>query len=158
MNEALDLEGQLKVKGIPVTMDLVRTVLGTPGIEDLIAAPTSTNLEFMRFLIDPRVAEGKDLAFTLVIDGEVQAWSLHLRNGVLVISTAGSPTVDHKRLTRRELAEFILGKRSLGEVGTIFADFDSCLDRSDLLSAEAAIASVLGEPRERLRTDAYGQQ
>jgi hypothetical protein len=81
-----------------------------------------------------------------------------LRNGVLVISTAGSPTVDHKRLTRRELAEFILGKRSLGEVGTIFADFDSYLDRSNLLSAEKAIASVLGEPRERLRTDAYGQQ
>jgi alkyl sulfatase BDS1-like metallo-beta-lactamase superfamily hydrolase len=158
MNEALDLEGQLQVQGVPVTMDLVRTVLGTPGIEDLISAPASANLEFMRFLVDPRAAEDKDVAFTLEMEGDGTVWSLHLRNGVLVISTVGSTAAAHKRLTRRELAEFILGKRPLGEAGTIFATFDSCLDRSNQLTAEEAIASVLGEPQERLRTDAYGQQ
>ena len=158
MNEALDLKRQLKVKGIPVTMDLVRTVLGTPSIDDLTAASASANLEFMRFLVEPRAAEEKDFAFTLEIEGDATIWSLHVRNGVLVILTAGTPSVDHKRLTRRELAEFILGKRSPDDSGTILATFDSCLDRSNLLTAEDAIASVLGEPQERLRTDAYGEQ
>ena len=158
VNEALDLEGQLKVNGSPVTMDLLRTVLGTPSIDDLTSAPVSANLEFLRFLVDPRVAEDKDISFTLEVEGDNQLWSLHLRNGVLVISTTEVRAADHALLTRQELAELILGKGALAERGVSFAILDSCLDRSNLKTAEEAITSLLGASQDEHRLDAYGEQ
>ena len=158
VNEALDLEGQLKVKGHPVTMDLLRTVLGTPSIDDLTSAPVSANLEFLRFLVDPSVAEDKDISFTLEVEGGTQLWSLHLRNGVLVISTTEVRAADHALLKRQELAELILGKGALAERGVSFAILDSCLDRSNLKTAEEAITSLLGASQEEHRLDAYGEQ
>jgi alkyl sulfatase BDS1-like metallo-beta-lactamase superfamily hydrolase len=158
VNEALDLEGQLKVNGSPVTMDLLRTVLGTPSIDDLTSAPVSANLEFLRFLVDPRVAEDKDISFTLEVEGDNQLWSLHLRNGVLVISTTEVRAAVHALLTRQELAELILGKGALAERGVSFAILDSCLDRSNLKTAEEAITSLLGASQEEHRLDAYGEQ
>lgn len=158
VNEALDLEGQLKVNGSPVTMDLLRTVLGTPSIDDLTSAHVSANLEFLRFLVDPRVAEDKDISFTLEVEGDNQLWSLHLRNGVLVISTTEVRAADHALLTRQELAELILGKGALAKRGVSFAILDSCLDRSNLKTAEEAITSLLGASQEEHRLDAYGEQ
>ncbi|MCA3573505.1 MAG: MBL fold metallo-hydrolase [Aestuariivirga sp.] len=157
MNEALDLEGQLKVKGVPVSMNLIRAVLGTPSVEDLAAAPVAANLEFLRFLVDPRSAEGKDIAFTLEAAGENGIWSLHLRNGVLVTGTAQASAASHLRLTRTELAEFILGRRTLGE-GAAFATFDACLDRSGLKPLDDAIAAALGSPDEERRLTVFGEQ
>lgn len=157
MNEALDLEGQLKVKGVPVSMNLIRSVLGTPSAEDLAAAPVAGNLEFLRFLVDPRAAEDKDIAFTLQAAGDEGIWSLHLRNGVLVTGTAQAAAASHLRLTRTELAEFILGRRTLGE-GAVFAAFDACLDRSGMMPMDDVIATVLGGPEEERRLTVSGEQ
>lgn len=157
MNEALDLEGQIKVKGVPVSMNLIRAVLGTPSVEELATAPVAANLEFLRFLVDPRAAEGKDIAFTLQALGDDSIWSLHLRNGVLVTGTAKASAASHLRLTRMELAEFILGRRTLGEEAA-FAAFDACLDRSGMKPLDEAIAAVLGAPDEERRLTVSGEQ
>lgn len=157
MNEALDLEGQLKLKGVPVSMNLIRAVLGTPSVEDLVAAPVAANLEFLRFLVDPHVAEGEDISFTFEAEGENGIWSLHLRNGVLVTGAVQASAAIHLRLTRTELAEFILGRRTLGE-GASLAAFDACLDRSGLKPLDDAIAAVLGTPDEARRLTVSGEQ
>ena len=157
MNEALDLEGQLKVKGVPVSMTMIRAVLGTPSVEDLATAPVAANVEFLRFLVDPRVAEAKDIAFTLEAEGESGIWSLHLRNGVLVTEVAEVPAADHIRLTRQELAEFILGRRALA-AGDPLKDFDACLDRSGLKPMDELLAAFMGTPDEERRLTVTGEQ
>ena len=157
MNEALDLEGQLKVKGVPVSMTMIRAVLGTPSVEDLATAPVAANVEFLRFLVDPRAAEAKDIAFTLEAEGESGIWSLHLRNGVLVTEVAEVPAADHIRLTRQELAEFILGRRALA-AGDPLKDFDACLDRSGLKPMDELLAAFMGTPDEERRLTVTGEQ
>jgi alkyl sulfatase BDS1-like metallo-beta-lactamase superfamily hydrolase len=157
MNEALDLEGQLKVKGVPVSMNLIRAVLGTPSAEDLATAPVAANLEFLRFLVEPRAAEAKDIGFTLEVEGERGIWSLHLRNGVLVTAAAPAHAADHIRLTRQELAEFILGRRALG-AGAVFEGFDASLDRSGLKPMDEVMAAFMGTPDEERRLTVAGEQ
>lgn len=157
MNEALDLEGQLKVKGVPVTMNLIRAVLGTPSVEDLASAPIAANLEFLRFLIEPRAAEARDIVFTLEAEGETGIWSLHLRNGVLVTGKAEEPAADHIRLTRQELAEFILGRRGMA-AGVLFKDFEACLDRGGLKPMDEVIAAFIGTPEEERSLTVAGEQ
>lgn len=157
MTEALAIDELLKVKGIPVSFDLVRGVLGTPAIEDLAVAPLAANLDFLRFMIDPRAAEGKDIAFTLQASGDSALWLLHLRHGVLVISPAEAPAAKHIQMTRVELAEFTLGRRTLGEAMG-FARFDACLDRSGLKPMDQVMASVIGSPEQELQSTAAGEQ
>ena len=58
MTEALQIEGSLKVQGQPMTLDAIRTFVGTPGAEQLAAASVDENLQFVRYLVDPRKADG----------------------------------------------------------------------------------------------------
>ena len=48
------------------------------------------NLQFIRYLVDTRKAEGKRLVFTFQAEGEPRIKHVELRNGVLVITDVGS--------------------------------------------------------------------
>ena len=102
-------------------------------------------------------ASHANIAFTLEAEGENGIWSLHLRNGVLVTGEAEGPAADHIRLTRHELAEFILGRRALGS-GAVFEDFDVCLDRSGLKPMDEVMAAFMGTPDEERRLTVAGEQ
>ncbi|MBP8309047.1 MAG: MBL fold metallo-hydrolase [Burkholderiaceae bacterium] len=140
ITEALQNEGQLKVQGKPMTLDAIRTFVGTPSTDDLVAATVDENLQFVRYLIDTRKAEGKRLAFTIAAEGEARIKRVELRNSVLVISDADANADTHVALTRRELADFVLGARAAFTAGPL-AELDKVLDRSHLMPA--APGSVL---------------
>ena len=53
-----------------MTLDAIRTFVGTPSIDQLTAASVDENLQFIRYLVDPRKAEGKRLAFTIAAEGD----------------------------------------------------------------------------------------
>ena len=139
--EALQIEGGMKVNGQPLTVDAIRTFLGTPTAQALIAASVDENLQFVRYLVDPRKAEGLRQTFTLAIEGDPQIRRVELRNGVLVITDADAASPTHLSLTRQELAAFVLGTRSPSTADAL-SQLDRVLDRSHLMPP-GAVESVM---------------
>lgn len=143
ITEALQLEGALLVEGRPVTLDAIRAFVGTPSLDQLAAASVDENLQFVRYLVDPRKAEGKRVEFTLAVDGDPHTRRVALRNGVLVITAADAKAPVHVDLTRRELAEFVLGTRVCGKSGNVLGQVNGVLDRSHLKSLSARTPAVI---------------
>ena len=139
--EALQIEGGMQVNGQPLTVDAIRTFLGTPTAQALVAASVDENLQFVRYLVDPRKAEGLRQTFTLAIEGDSRIRRLELRNGVLVITDADTAAPTHLKLTRQELAAFVLGTRPTSTTDPL-SQLDRVLDRSHLLPP-GAVESVL---------------
>jgi len=146
LTEALQLEGRMLVDGQPMTLDAIRAFVGTPSAEQLVAASVDENLQFVRYLVDPRKAEGKRLSFTIATEGDPRIRRVELRNGVLVISDADSRASVHVDLTRRELAAFVLGKGLPSKGSEALAELDASLDRSHLMRATAHPPTVI-EPK-----------
>jgi alkyl sulfatase BDS1-like metallo-beta-lactamase superfamily hydrolase len=143
ITEALQMDGKLLMQGQPVTLDVIRTILGTPSAERLAAASVERNLQFVRYLVDPRKAQDQRLVFTLAADGDPQIWQIVLRNSVLVISPVAAQGPRHVDLTRSELADFVAGKGAPAKGGQPLAELDRVLDRTRLLPATTAIPAVL---------------
>jgi alkyl sulfatase BDS1-like metallo-beta-lactamase superfamily hydrolase len=143
ITEALQLEGNLLVQGQPATLDGIRTFLSTPRADRLAAVPVDKNLQFVRYLVDPRKAEGQRLVFTLAAEGDPQIRQIELRNSVLVILPIASRGARHVDVSRRELADFVLGKGAPAKGGEALAELDRVLDRSRLLPPTTAVPAVL---------------
>jgi len=140
VTEALEIEGRMPLKGKPVTRDLIRALFSTPSVDQLVEAQPDANFQFLRYLLDPRKAEGKRLSFTIVVESDKRLRRIQLRNGVIVISNADTKDGTHIDVSRRELAEFVLGLRSLAAGSSMLAEFESSLDRSHMmLKPEAAL-------------------
>ena len=138
ITEALQLEGQLKVDGQPMTLDAIRTFVGTPSVEQLSAASLDENLQFLRYLVNPRQAEGERLLFTISVADEPAIRSVELRNGVLVIAPAEARASQHVTLRRSELAEFVRGRTVPAGGGKILDRLNRSLDRSQLMPLSEA--------------------
>jgi alkyl sulfatase BDS1-like metallo-beta-lactamase superfamily hydrolase len=143
LTEALQLEGGMKVKGQPVTVDQIRRFLNTPTAPALVAASVDENLEFVRYLVDPRKAEGLRQLVTLAVEGDARIRQLELRNGVIVVSNATSAAPSHVSVTRQELAAFVLGDRSSSAADPL-RQLDRVLDRSHLMPTGAVEAAMKG--------------
>ena len=143
ITEALQLEGKLLVQEQPQTMDGIRKFLSTPRAERLTAVSAEQNLQFVRYLVDPRKAEGQRLVFTLAAEGDPQIRRVELRNSVLVISNTDSKAAAHVDLTRSELADFVLGKGAPAKAGDALTELDRVLDRSRLMPPTTPTPAVL---------------
>jgi alkyl sulfatase BDS1-like metallo-beta-lactamase superfamily hydrolase len=132
LTEALQIEGGMQFKGQPLTVDVIRRFLGTPTAQALVAASVDENLQFVRYLVDPRKAEGQRLVLTIAAEGDPRIRRLELRNGVLVITDADAAAPMHLALTRQELAAFVLGTRPPSEADPL-SQLDRALDRSHLM-------------------------
>jgi len=141
LTEALQIEGGMQFKGQPLTVDAIRRFLGTPTAQALVAASVDENLQFVRYLVDPRKAEGLRQTFTLAVEGDPQIRRLELRNGVIVISDAQSPAATHLKLTRQDLAAFVLGTRPASAADPL-TELNRILDRSHLMPP-GAVESVM---------------
>jgi alkyl sulfatase BDS1-like metallo-beta-lactamase superfamily hydrolase len=141
LTEALQSEGAMQFHGQPLTIDAIRKFVGTPTAQALVAASVDENLQFVRYLVDPRKAEGQRLAMTLAVEGESRIRRIELRNGVLVISDAEAASPVHVALTRQQLAAFVLGTRAPSEADPL-GRLDRVLDRSHLLPP-GTVESVL---------------
>jgi len=141
VTEALQIEGGMQFKGQPLTVDAIRRFLGTPTAQALVAASVDENLQFVRYLVDPRKAEAQRLVFTIAAEGDPRIRRLELRNGVLVIADADAAAPMHLALTRQELAAFVLGTRSTSTADAL-TQLDRVLDRSHLMPP-GAVESVL---------------
>jgi len=141
LTEALQIEGGMQFKGQPLTIDAIRRFLGTPTAQALAAASVDENLQFVRYLVDPRKAEDLSQSFTLAVEGDPQIRRLELRNGVLVITDADAAAPTHLSLTRQELAAFVLGTRPASAADPL-TELNRVLDRSHLMPP-GAVESVM---------------
>ena len=145
------------LKGQPVTIDLIRAFFGTPRVDQLSEGAPAANFEFLRYLVDPGKAEGKRLSFTMAVENDPRLWRIRLRNGVIVISNADSKDATHLDVSRRELAEFVLGLRSFAAGSRVLAEFEAALDRSHLMpKLEPAIAEF-EEAHKKAKYVAHGE-
>jgi hypothetical protein len=124
-------------------LDVIRTILGTPSAERLAAASVERNLQFVRYLVDPRKAQDQRLVFTLAADGDPQIWQVVLRNSVLVMSPVAARGPLHVGLTRSELADFVAGKGAPAKGAQPLVELDRVLDRTRMLPATTATPAVL---------------
>jgi alkyl sulfatase BDS1-like metallo-beta-lactamase superfamily hydrolase len=143
ITEALEMEGKLLMQGQPVTLDAIRTFLNTPRADQLAEASLDQNLQFVRFLVDPRKAEGRRLDFTISAKGDPEIRQVQLRNGVLVFSPVTARAARHVDVTRVELADFVVGKGVPTNGGGVLAEIDRVLDRSRMLPPTTAVPSVI---------------
>ncbi|MFM7254488.1 MAG: alkyl sulfatase dimerization domain-containing protein, partial [Betaproteobacteria bacterium] len=141
LTEALQIEGGMQFKGQPLTLDAIRRFLGTPTSQALIAASVDENLQVVRYLVDPRKAEGLRQAFTLAVEGDARIRRLELRNGVLVITDADDAAPSHLSLTREQLSAFVLGTR-LASAQDPLNQLNRVLNRSHLMPP-GAVESVM---------------
>jgi len=141
LTEALQIEGGMQFTGQPLTLDAIRRFLGTPTSQALIAASVDENLQFVRYLVDPRKAEGLRQAFTLAVEGDARIRRLELRNGVLVITDADAAAPSHLSLTREQLSAFVLGTR-LASAEDPLNQLNRVLNRSHLMPP-GAVESVM---------------
>jgi alkyl sulfatase BDS1-like metallo-beta-lactamase superfamily hydrolase len=142
LTEALQIEGGMQLMGQSLTLDAIRRVLGTPTAQALTTASVDENLQFVRYLVDPRKAEGLRQSFTLAVEGDSHIRRIELRNGVLVITDADVAAPTHLSLTRQELAAFVLGTRPPSE--DALSQLDRVLDRSHMMPPGAIESLIQG--------------
>lgn len=106
-------------------------------------ASVDENLQFVRYLVDPRKADGLRETFTLAVEGDPRIRRLELRNGVLVITDAKTAAATHFQLTRQELAAFVLGRRSSSTADAL-TQLDRVPDRSHLMPPGAMDSVMKG--------------
>jgi alkyl sulfatase BDS1-like metallo-beta-lactamase superfamily hydrolase len=141
ITEALQMEGGMQFGGQSLNLDTIRRFIGTPTAQGLVRASVDDNLQFVRHLVDPRKAEGQRQTVTLAVEGESRIRRLELRNGVIVVSDADAASPADIKLTREELAAFVLGTRAASETDPL-SRLDRVLDRSHMLPP-GTVESVL---------------
>lgn len=148
ISEALQMEGCLLAQGQPVTIDLLRRLMGTPNKAQLTVAPAASVLEYLRYLVDPVKAGDKRVDFTLAVAGDPATHRILLRNGVLVIKAADKAGAVHVVATRAQLADFVLGSAPLPGNAAALTDFAQVFDRSQFLSRDSLGATQGGNLRD----------
>jgi alkyl sulfatase BDS1-like metallo-beta-lactamase superfamily hydrolase len=147
ITEALAMEDALRLGDQPVTLPMVRVLLGAPDVEKVMAAPLDDSFQYLRYLVDPRKAETTRLAFTVSVEGEAPK-QIELRNGVIVLSDTGAKAKSHIAVSRKEWSEFVIGERSLADRSEVVGRFESVLDRPAAPSDAAALDDRLDDVTE----------
>jgi alkyl sulfatase BDS1-like metallo-beta-lactamase superfamily hydrolase len=150
LTEALQIEGQLKVDGQPMTLDSIRMFVGTPSAKQLSSASLDENLQFIRYIVDPRSSEGRRFQFTIAFRDEPAIHRVELRNGVLVVEGVSAKDPTHIEVSRQEMSDFIRERKIPAAGGKLFSSLDGVLDRSHL-ALGAAGASVEAEPQAKAK-------
>ncbi len=129
ITEALAMEDGLKLGEQTITLDLARTLLGTPSAEAIKAMPLEDSFEYIRYLVDPRKAEDNRLKFSLAVEGKYDFISIELRNGVIVLAETELSEDVHIELTLDEWSRFVAGEHSLAEHHDLLEEFEGYLTR-----------------------------
>ncbi|MFN1651245.1 alkyl sulfatase dimerization domain-containing protein [Vibrio rotiferianus] len=101
-------------------------LLGTITSEKLEASPIENNVEYIRYLVDTRKAEGLSSQFNLNMSDSEHAFGIQLRNGIVQISSQLNSGVT-VNLSHSEWSEVLLGETEFKQLDDSLADFDTAL-------------------------------
>ncbi|NOQ49409.1 MAG: MBL fold metallo-hydrolase, partial [Nitrosomonadaceae bacterium] len=87
ISEALLHEGKIQFSGHTLThFQQLSQALGKVTAKKLAASPLNDNVQYLRYMVDPRLAEGKRAEFNVKFTDENISYAIALRNGVIAIT------------------------------------------------------------------------
>ncbi len=94
----------------------------------LAASPLNDNVQYLRFMVDPRLAEGKRAEFNVNFTDEKVRYAIALRNGVVAITDRPNkgPTIE---LSKDAWSELILGEKRFADLHDSLKAFDKAIGR-----------------------------
>lgn len=127
ISEALLHEGKLSFGEHQLdNYQALTQLLGTITIEKLSNSPIENNVEYIRYLVDTRKAEGLSAQFNLNMSDSEHAFGIQLRNGIVQISSQLNAGVT-VNLSHSEWSEVLLGETEFKQLNDSLADFDTAL-------------------------------
>jgi len=94
--------------------------------EKLAASPLNDNVQYLRFMVDPRLAEGKRAEFNVSFTDEKVSYAIALRNGVIAITEQPNkgPTIE---LSKDNWSKLITGEKSFAGQHASLKAFDEAI-------------------------------
>jgi alkyl sulfatase BDS1-like metallo-beta-lactamase superfamily hydrolase len=129
ISEALLHEGKLLFGEHAVShYQQLSQALGAVTAEKLAASPLNDNVQYLRFMVDPRLAEGKRAEFNVNFTDEKVSYAVALRNGIVAITDQPNkgPTI---KLSKDDWSKLITGEKSFASQHPSLKAFDKAIGR-----------------------------
>jgi alkyl sulfatase BDS1-like metallo-beta-lactamase superfamily hydrolase len=129
ITEALLHEGKLKFGEHSIShMQQLSQALGAVTPDKLAASPLEDNVQYLRYMVDTRLAEGKRNKFNVNFKEEGLSYAIALRNGVIAITERANdgPTLD---LSKNDWSQLITGEKSFASLHPSLESFDQAIGR-----------------------------
>ncbi len=129
ISEALLHEGKIRFGEHAVThYQQLSQATGAVTPKKLAASPLNDNVQYLRYMVDPRLAEGKRAEFNANFTDEKVSYAIALRNGIVAIThqAYNGPTID---LSKDDWSKLILGETTFASLSSGLKAFDQALGR-----------------------------
>ncbi len=129
ISEALLHEGKIRFGGHAVShYQQLSQAVGAVTPKKLAASPLNDNVQYLRFMVDPRLAEGKRAEFNVNFTDEKVSYAIALRNGVVAITDRPNkgPTI---KLSKDDWSKLITGEKSFASLHASLKAFDKAIGR-----------------------------
>ena len=129
ISEALLHEGKIRLGEHTVShYQQLSQLTGAVTAKKLAASPLNDNVQYLRFMVHPRMAEGKRAEFNANFADEQVSYAIVLRNGVVAIT--GQPNQGPKlALTKEYWSQLITGERRFADLHASLKAFDEAIGR-----------------------------
>jgi alkyl sulfatase BDS1-like metallo-beta-lactamase superfamily hydrolase len=129
ISEALLHEGKIRLGEHTVSnYQQLSHVTGAVTPKKLAASPLDDNVQYLRFLIDPRLAEGKRAEFNANFSDEKVSYAIALRNGVIAITNQPNKGPDLE-LTKDDWSQLITGENRFATLHASLKAIDEAIGR-----------------------------
>ncbi len=129
ISEALLHEGKIRFGEHAVShYQQLSQVLGAVTAKKLAVSPLNDNVHYLRYMVDPRLAEGKRAEFNANFSDENVSYAIALRNGVIAITKQPNKGPKFK-LTKHDWDRLIIGENTFASLGGELISFDQALRR-----------------------------
>jgi len=129
ISEALLHEGKIRIGEHTIThYQQLSQVTGAVTPEKLAASPLNDNVQYLRFMVDPRLAEGKRAEFNVNFTDEKVSYAIALRNGIVAITDQPNkgPTIE---LSKDGWSKLITGEKHFANLHASLKAFDEAIGR-----------------------------
>ncbi|MCX2983430.1 MBL fold metallo-hydrolase [Halieaceae bacterium IMCC14734] len=129
ISEALLHEGKLKFGEQTVThMQQLNQALGAVTPAKLAASPLADNVQYLRYMVDARLAEGKHVEFNVSFEDEGASYAIALRNSVIAITETANagPTFN---LNKDDWSQLITGEKTFASIDSSLHVIDQAIGR-----------------------------
>lgn len=132
ISEALLHEGQLSFNGEVLNdFTTLSESLGKLNRDKLAQSPITNNVEYLRYLVDPRTAEGLTAEFRLKITDTNETFGVTLRNAIIQVTKQptqnASPNSINLALSHDSWSDILLGLVKFAELDKNLGAFDQAL-------------------------------
>ena len=129
ISEALLHEGKLRFgKNTVSHYQQLSQALGAVTREKLAVSPLNDNVQYLRFMVDPRLAEGKRAEFNVNFAAEQVSYAIALRNGIIAITEQPNKGPTFK-LTKDDWTHLIVGEKAFASLSSELIAFDQATRR-----------------------------